>query len=195
MERKSNAWLILFTLALGFIMATLDVSISNVAVTTIQSDLHLTAVAGEWILDSYMLSFASLLFLGGSLSNRYGSKKPLLFGLSLAAVTSVGLALSVFTENYALLAVLYTLGNLGIGISVPAMTTLTMQSTGSEYSNIASTMLNIARQTGSLVGVAVLGIAFYLFSDKLQTSSLSFAIMAVSYFLAVGLVAKIRVEA
>ena len=75
------------------------------------------------------------------------------------------------------------------------MTTLTMQSAGSEYSNIASTMLNIARQTGSLVGVAVLGIAFYLFSDKLQTSSLSFAIMAVSYFLAVGLVAKIRVEA
>ena len=33
------------------------------------------------------------------------------------------------------------------------MTTLTMQSAGSEYSNIASTMLNIARQTGSLVGL------------------------------------------
>ncbi|WP_337740320.1 MFS transporter [Fructilactobacillus sanfranciscensis] len=141
------------TLALGFIMATLDVSISNVAVTTIQSDLHLTAAAGAWILDSYMLSFASLLFLGGSLANRYGIKKPLLFGLSLAAVTSVGLALSVFTGNYALLAVLYALGNLGIVISVPAMTTLTMQSAGSEYYNIASTMLNIARQTGSLVGL------------------------------------------
>ena len=63
------------------------------------------------------------------------------------------LILSDFTGNYALLAVLYALGNLGIVISVPAMTTLTMQSAGSEYSNIASTMLNIARQTGSLVGL------------------------------------------
>ena len=63
------------------------------------------------------------------------------------------LILSVFTGNYALLAVLYALGNLGIVISGPAMTTLTMQSAGSEYSNIASTMLNIARQTGSLVGL------------------------------------------
>lgn len=187
MERKSNAWLILLNLALfgGLFMFGLY----------LQQVLHSDALLAGIQLLPMMIVFVIGNIIFSKITKQFGIKKPLLFGLSLAAVTSVGLALSVFTGNYALLAVLYALGNLGIGISVPAMTTLTMQSAGSEYSNIASTMLNIARQTGSLVGVAVLGIAFYLFSDKLQTSSLSFAIMAVSYFLAVGLVAKIRVEA
>jgi DHA2 family methylenomycin A resistance protein-like MFS transporter len=46
---------------------------------------------------------------------------------------------------------------LGLGLVVPAMTTALLGSVATSRSGVASGALNTARQTGSVVGVAVLG--------------------------------------
>ena len=92
--KKIPNWLTLITLAIGFIMATLDASIMNVAVTTLQKKLSLSSTSGTWIIDSYLLSFASLLLLGGVLANKFGSKLIYLVGMFLFIISSFSGGLS-----------------------------------------------------------------------------------------------------
>lgn len=87
--KKVPSWLTLITLAIGFIMATLDASIMNVAVATVQKELSLSSTSGTWIIDSYLLSFASLLLLGGVLANKFGSKPIYLVGMFLFLIGSI----------------------------------------------------------------------------------------------------------
>ncbi|CBL90705.1 MULTISPECIES: MFS transporter [Leuconostoc] len=87
--KKVPNWLTLITLAIGFIMATLDASIMNVAVATVQKELSLSSTSGTWIIDSYLLSFASLLLLGGVLANKFGSKPIYLVGMFLFLIGSI----------------------------------------------------------------------------------------------------------
>lgn len=72
--KEKSGIIILFALAMGFIMATLDVTVVNVAVVNIQETLGLALYSSTWIVDGYILSFAALLLAGGSLANRFGAK-------------------------------------------------------------------------------------------------------------------------
>lgn len=87
--KASTKWLSLISLAIGFIMATLDASIMNVAVATIQTKMAITNSSGAWIIDAYLLSFASLLLLGGSLANKFGSNQIYIVGLLIFTIGSI----------------------------------------------------------------------------------------------------------
>ncbi|KEK24586.1 MFS transporter [Bacillus gaemokensis] len=80
-QMKSSSMIILLALAIGFIMATLDVTVVNIAISNIQENLHMGISSATWVVDGYILSFASLLLIGGSLANRYGAKHMYLIGL------------------------------------------------------------------------------------------------------------------
>ena len=67
--REVSPGLKLTALAAGFIMASLDITVINVAGATIQERLHTTLTQLTWIVDGYVLAFASLLLLGGGLAN------------------------------------------------------------------------------------------------------------------------------
>jgi DHA2 family methylenomycin A resistance protein-like MFS transporter len=75
-ERSSclaGAWP-LVTVALGYIMAMLDVTAVNVALHSIRDELSMTLAGQVWIVDGYTLTFAALLLAGGALANRYGAR-------------------------------------------------------------------------------------------------------------------------
>src|SRR5580692_5109834 len=59
----------------------LDSTILNVALPTIQVDLHSTLAGLQWISDAYLLVVASLLLLSGSMADRFGRKRLFLVGL------------------------------------------------------------------------------------------------------------------
>lgn len=86
--------LVITALATGFVMATLDVTVVNVAGATIQERLHASLTQLTWIVDGYVLIFASLLMLGGGLANRLGAKRVYLYGMALFFVASLCCALS-----------------------------------------------------------------------------------------------------
>ena len=79
--KERSGIVILITLAMGFIMATLDVTVVNVAVVNIQETLGMTLYSSAWIVDGYILSFAALLLAGGALANQYGAKNMYMVGL------------------------------------------------------------------------------------------------------------------
>ncbi|OJF15822.1 hypothetical protein BG844_02540 [Couchioplanes caeruleus subsp. caeruleus] len=78
----------LLALAVGFVMATLDATVVTVAAVDIADDMGLGAAALTWLMDGYILSFASLLLLSGSLADRFGARRTYLAGLTLFVIAS-----------------------------------------------------------------------------------------------------------
>ncbi|MEV5509462.1 DHA2 family efflux MFS transporter permease subunit [Streptomyces orinoci] len=76
-------------LALGFVMATLDTTIANVAGPSLRSGLHMSLTGLTWVMSGYVLAFASLLLLAGSLAGRFGARRVYLAGLGLFTLASV----------------------------------------------------------------------------------------------------------
>jgi EmrB/QacA subfamily drug resistance transporter len=91
---KSRTGLILALLSATYFMVILDAAIVRLAIPPIQRDLHLSASAETWVANGYMLTFGSLLLLGGRLADVFGRKRMLLAGVSLFTLSSfaVGLA-------------------------------------------------------------------------------------------------------
>ena len=80
--------------ALGAVCAVLfltfvDTTIVSVALSDVQSRLHAGVTQLQWVVNGYALTFASLMLIAGSLSDRFGRKRVMLLGLSIFAVGSL----------------------------------------------------------------------------------------------------------
>jgi MFS family permease len=64
--------------------------VTNVAIPTIQRDLHLSIAGLEWVVSSYILVFAGLLLVGGRLADVYGRRRLFVIGLSVFTLASLG---------------------------------------------------------------------------------------------------------
>lgn len=67
-------------ICLGTFMATLDISIVNVALPTIQNDIHADMATLQWIVDAYALCLSACILSSGPLSDRFGRKKSVAMG-------------------------------------------------------------------------------------------------------------------
>jgi DHA2 family methylenomycin A resistance protein-like MFS transporter len=85
---QPNLWP-LITLAVGFVMAMLDVTVVNVGLSSIQQNLSTPLAMLVWIVDGYTLTFAAMLLVGGALADRYGAKNIYLLGLAIFVVASL----------------------------------------------------------------------------------------------------------
>lgn len=92
-QRQGGA-LTLLTLAAGFVMAMIDVTAVNTALSDIAADLHVPLAGLIWVVDGYTLTFAALLLAGGALGDRYGAKNAYLAGLGVFLLGSVLCALA-----------------------------------------------------------------------------------------------------
>src|SRR5947209_7850089 len=80
--------------SIGFALVQLDVSIINVALARMGTDLQ-TDIAGlQRVVDSYALPFASLLLSAGALGDQIGARKTFVGGLLLFTAASVGCGLA-----------------------------------------------------------------------------------------------------
>ena len=79
---------------LGTFMATLDISIVNVALPAIQEDLRTDLATLQWVVDAYALCLSALILSVGPLSDRYGRKKIWLIGIAVFTLGSVACAMA-----------------------------------------------------------------------------------------------------
>ncbi len=86
--------LTLAAMCVAQVMIMLDMTIVNVALPSIQSELDVPPTNLEWIVNAYTLALASLILVGGVLGDRYGRKRVFLFGLAIFTLASLGCALS-----------------------------------------------------------------------------------------------------
>ena len=75
----------LLAVSLGYFMVILDATIVTVALPALGGDLHAGVAGLQRVVDAYAVAFAGLLLLGGTLSDRFGSRG--VFPLALAAFT------------------------------------------------------------------------------------------------------------
>jgi EmrB/QacA subfamily drug resistance transporter len=92
---KSTArWWALAAVSLATLMTYLDNNVINVAIPTIQRDLHLSVAGLEWIVSSYLLVTAGLLLVGGRLADVYGRRRIFLAGLAVFTLSSLAAGLA-----------------------------------------------------------------------------------------------------
>ncbi|AZS35622.1 putative MFS-type transporter EfpA [Microbacterium lemovicicum] len=81
-------WITLVVVGLAQLMVVLDGTVVNIALPSAQADLGFTDGQRQWIITAYSLAFASLLLLGGRLSDLIGRKRTFVIGLVGFAVAS-----------------------------------------------------------------------------------------------------------
>jgi EmrB/QacA subfamily drug resistance transporter len=75
-------WLTLAILLLAAFMNLLDVSIVNIAIPSIQRNLHASYADVQWALAGYTLAYALVLITGGRLGDTFGRKRLFLIGVT-----------------------------------------------------------------------------------------------------------------
>lgn len=80
---RSRPSLVLAVCCLSVLLVSLDTTILNVALPSIQDDLHSSVSGLQWTLDAYTIVLASLLILAGSTADRVGRRRVFLLGLVL----------------------------------------------------------------------------------------------------------------
>ncbi len=93
---ENRKWWTLGAVAFGLFMIMLDNTVVNVALPTMEKDLHVTQARLEWVVVAYALTFAALLITGGKLGDLYGRRR--LFVVGLVIFTGASLACGLATS-------------------------------------------------------------------------------------------------
>src|SRR5438067_9648963 len=81
-------WAALVVLCIGQLMIVLDVTVVNVALPTIQRELHFSQASLAWVVNAYLLSFGGLMLLAGRLGDITGRKRVFIAGMGSFVVAS-----------------------------------------------------------------------------------------------------------
>jgi len=85
MERK---WRALIIVCVAIFMLLLDITVVNVALPSIQRDLHTSLTDLEWVVDAYALLLASCTLNAGSLGDLLGRKRVFISGVVIFTLAS-----------------------------------------------------------------------------------------------------------
>jgi len=87
--RAAGKWSVLAILAFALALISLDNTIVNVALPSLQEDLGASTAELQWVVDAYSVLFAGTLLFAGSLGDRFGRKRILLIGLVVFGLGSL----------------------------------------------------------------------------------------------------------
>jgi EmrB/QacA subfamily drug resistance transporter len=85
----SRRWATLIVVCFAQLMIVLDVTIVNVALPSIQQDLHFSQANLTWVVNAFLVTFGSLLLLAGRLGDLIGRRRVFLTGLVTFTVASL----------------------------------------------------------------------------------------------------------
>ena len=89
MTKVRNRWVGLVFISMAISLVIIDGTIVNTIFPSIINDLGLTSTEVQWVQESYVLVFASLLLVWGSLADRFGRKRLLNVGIIVFILASV----------------------------------------------------------------------------------------------------------
>jgi EmrB/QacA subfamily drug resistance transporter len=110
-------WHALALVCVAFFMVVLDVSIVNVALPSIATDLDLSQSTLQWIVTGYSLAFGGFLLLGGRAADVFGRRKVFMLGMGLFTFASL---MCGFAQSGAWLIAFRAVAGLGGAIVSPA---------------------------------------------------------------------------
>lgn len=145
------ALLSLITLT-GFI-TTLDNTVINVALPTVQRELGLSVTDLEWVASSYVLSFGALLLPGGRLTDLFGRRSVLTVGVVVFTAASAAAAVA---DSGGTLIAARTVQGVGAALIIPASLALVAADLPARRQSMAiglwTAALAVALAMGPVVG-------------------------------------------
>jgi EmrB/QacA subfamily drug resistance transporter len=91
---ENRKWWTLGAVAFGLFMIMLDNTVVFVALSSIQSDLHISQSELEWVVNGYALTFAVLMLTGGKLADMLGRRLIFIVGLTIFTASSLACGLA-----------------------------------------------------------------------------------------------------
>lgn len=155
-ETGHNKWKALAVLAVAYLMVVLDVSIVNVALSTIQRDLEFSPSDLSWVVSGYALTFGGFLLLGGRIGDIIGRRRVFIIGLAVFAVFSLLCGLATSPAMLITARILQGAGAALLSPSVFSIVSVTFEE-GAER-NKALGILGAIAGSGAAIGVLLGGI-------------------------------------
>jgi EmrB/QacA subfamily drug resistance transporter len=113
----NRKWWTLGAMCFALFMVMLDNTVVNVALPSIQRDLHAQLSALEWVINGYTLTFAVLIATGGRLGDIFGRRLMFLAGVVIFAITSATAGLA---QDPAMLIGSRAIQGIGAALMMPA---------------------------------------------------------------------------
>jgi EmrB/QacA subfamily drug resistance transporter len=86
---RDRRWIALVLLCMAQFVVVLDAAIVNVALPSIQRDLHFSQQDLQWVVNAYVLTFGGFLLLGGRAADLLGRRRVFIAGLVLFSLASL----------------------------------------------------------------------------------------------------------
>jgi EmrB/QacA subfamily drug resistance transporter len=154
--QSSSRWTALALIVAAQFMVVLDLSIVNVALASIKSDLSFSQAGLQWVVTAYAITFGGFLLLGGRLADVLGRRRVFVAGIALFTLSS---ALAGIAWSPASLIIFRALQGAGGALFAPAGLSLLMGTfeEGRER-NRALGIWGAASGSGAAVGVLLGGV-------------------------------------
>ena len=110
-------WKTLGVLSLSLLIIGLDNTILNVALPTLQAEFQASAATLQWMVDAYLLVFAGLLLVFGTLGDRLGRKLALQSGIAIFGLASLG---ALVADSAGQVIAIRSLMGIGAALIMPA---------------------------------------------------------------------------
>jgi EmrB/QacA subfamily drug resistance transporter len=155
-------WLALAVIVVAQFMVVLDISIVNVALPSIKTDLHFSQESLQWVITAYSIFFGGFLLLGGRLADLLGRRRLFIAGIALFTISSL---LDGLASSEGSLIAFRGLQGLGAAMMSPAALSIltTTFDEGSER-NKALGIWGAVAGSGGAVGVLLGGVLTSAFS-------------------------------
>jgi EmrB/QacA subfamily drug resistance transporter len=150
---RASRWAALPVILAGTFMVVLDFFIVNVAMPSMQADLHASTGAIEWVVAGYGLTFATLLIIAGRLGDKHGRRR--LFAIGLALFTLASAACGFAPSPGALIVARLLQGAASALLSTNVLSIIGVTYSGADRVRALSvygTVLGVAAAGGQLIG-------------------------------------------
>lgn len=112
---------------------------------------------------------AVIAVVSGWLTGRFGPQKPMLAGYLLTGCALLGMDFLEPNTSYLIISLMFVMMGVGMGLALPPINIAAIAAVPRERSGMASATVNAARQTGSALGIAIMGVI--LFNRSVSTLS------------------------
>ncbi len=148
-------WAVLPVVLTAMFMITLDFFIVNVAIPSLQRNLHANAAAIQWVVAGFGLGVAAALITGSRLGDAFGRRRVFAIGLALFIVTSAACGLA---PTAGLLVLGRVLQGTSAGLMTPQVLAILQTSYSGRAQARAFSMFGLSLGIGAVLGQLIGGL-------------------------------------
>ena len=154
-ELYARKWPIFAVAMTGLFMALIDVTIVNIALPTLQTELDAGVDTVSWVLNAYNLVFAVVLVSMGRLADQFGRKRFFLIGLSLFTIGSLLCGIAGTADQ---LIAFRLVQGLGAGVLAPLALALTTMIFPPQQRGLGIALLAVIANGAATIGPPLGGV-------------------------------------